>query len=313
MLFQEVSTMADTQKKESNEFSELIRDSQELFYNIPPASSGAMPGVIMNSKKELTFHIWTQPESTMHAHENYLELFIVTSGKLLHQFGDHSTVMRAGDAFLMFPGQYHQHRQYKHYISQHINLTCSLPRAATMFKCLCGTDSPEILKQNIHFNDSEFNVVTDIKNLILRSKTDNYMNAAVQSLFSFALSFFCLPQTVTESPRALPKWMQQFLQELESIDFSTPIHMTDIYAMSGYSQSALSQQFKKYMGQTLVSYINDLKLNHACNQLKNTNFPLIDIAKSAGFESYPHFSRLFKSKFGLSPLQYRASSTSDKF
>ena len=72
-------------------------------------------------------------------------------------------------------------------------------------------------------------------------------------------------------------------------------------------------QFKKYMGQTLISYINDLKLNHVCNQLKSTNFPLIDIAKSAGFESYPHFSRLFKSKFGLSPLQYRASNTSDKF
>ena len=89
--------------------------------------------------------------------------------------------------------------------------------------------------------------------------------------------------------------------------------MTDIYAMSGYSQSALSQQFKKYMGQTLISYINDLKLNHACNQLKNTSFSMVDIAKSAGFESYPHFSRLFKSKFGLSPLQYRASNTSDKF
>lgn len=266
----------------------------------------------MNSKHELTFHIWTSPSSDMHAHENYLELFIVTNGKLLHQFGNRSTVMQTGDAFLIFPGQYHQHRQYKHYTSQHINLTCSLPRAAAMFKSLCGTENPEISKQSIHFNDSEFSVVKDIQALILRSQTDHYMNAAVQSLYSFALSFFCLPQTVTESPKVLPKWLQQFVQKLESIDFSNPIHMTDIYAMSGYSQSALSQQFKKYMGQTLVSYINDLKLNHACNQLKNTSFSMVDIAKSAGFESYPHFSRLFKSKFGLSPLQYRASNTFDK-
>lgn len=266
----------------------------------------------MNSKHELTFHIWTSPSSDMHAHENYLELFIVTNGKLLHQFGNRSTVMQTGDAFLIFPGQYHQHRQYKHYTSQHINLTCSLPRAAAMFKSLCGTENPEIPKQSIHFNDSEFSVVKDIQALILRSQTDHYMNAAVQSLYSFALSFFCLPQTVTESPKVLPKWLQQFVQKLESIDFSNPIHMTDIYAMSGYSQSALSQQFKKYMGQTLVSYINDLKLNHACNQLKNTSFSMVDIAKSAGFESYPHFSRLFKSKFGLSPLQYRASNTFDK-
>lgn len=304
--------MADTQKRNSGEISRFIRDSQALFYNIPSAASGAVPGTIMKSKQELTFHIWTRQESSMHAHENYLELFIVTDGKILHQFGDSSTVMRAGDAFLIFPGQYHQHRQYKHYTSQHINLTCSLPRAAAMFKSLFGTEAPEFPKQIIHFNDSEFSVVTDMQNLILRSQTGEYMNAAVQSLFSFALSFFYLPQTVMEKPKVLPMWLQQFLQKLETLDFSNPVHMTDIYAMSGYSQSTLSQQFKKYMGQTLVSYINDLKLNHACNQLKNTNFPLIDIAKSAGFESYPHFSRLFKSKFGLSPLQYRASNASDK-
>ncbi len=304
--------MADTQKKNPGETSKFIRDSRELFYN-PPAASGVVPKNIMNSKQELTFHIWTSPSSDLHAHANYLELFIVTGGKLLHQFGDRSTVMQTGDAFLIFPGQYHQHRQYKHYASQHINLTCSLPRAAAMFKSLCGTETPEIPKQSIHFNDSEFSVVRDIQNLIFRSQTSDYMDAAVQSLFSFALSFFCISQTVTENPTVLPKWLQQFLQKVESIDFSSPIHMTDIYAMSGYSQSALSQQFKKYMGQTLVSYINDLKLNHACNQLKNTTFSLVDIAKSAGFESYPHFSRLFKSKFGLSPLQYRASNTFDKF
>lgn len=305
--------MADTQKTAPSETSKLIRDSRELFYNIPQDISGIASENVMNSKHELTFHIWTSPSSDMHAHENYLELFIVTSGKLLHQFGDSSTVMQTGDAFLVFPGQYHQHRQYKHYSSQHINLTCSLPRAAAMFKSLCGTETPEIPKQSIHFNDSEFNVVKDIQALILRSQTDHYMNAAAQSLYSYALSFFCLPQAITESPKALPKWLKQFLQKLENIDFSNPIHMTDIYAMSGYSQSALSQQFKKYMGQTLISYINDLKLTHACNQLKNTSFSLVDIAKSAGFESYPHFSRLFKSKFGISPLQYRTSSTSDKF
>lgn len=305
--------MTDTQKKKPGETSKFIRDSRELFYNIPHGISGNAPENVMNSKHELTFHVWTSPSSDLHAHENYLELFIVTNGKLLHQFGNRSTVMQTGDAFLIFPGQYHQHRQYKHYTSQHINLTCSLPRASAMFKSLCGTESPEIPNQSIHFNDSEFSVVKDIQALILRSQTDHYMNAAVQSLYSFALSFFLFSQTVTEQPKVLPKWLQQFLQELENIDFSSPVHMTNIYARSGYSQSALTQQFKKYMGQTMVSYINDLKLNHACNQLKNTNFSLTDIAKSAGFESYPHFSRLFKRKFGLSPLQYRASNISDKF
>ena len=157
--------MTDTQKKKPGETSKFIRDSRELFYNIPHDISGSASENVMNSKHELTFHIWTSPSSDLHAHENYLELFIVTNGKLLHQFGNHSTVMQTGDAFLIFPGQYHQHRQYKHYTSQHINLTCSLPHAAAMFKSLCGTETPEISNQSIHFNDSEFSVVKDIQAL----------------------------------------------------------------------------------------------------------------------------------------------------
>ena len=209
--------MTDTQEKKTGETSKFIRDSRELFYNIPHGISGNAPENVMNSKHELTFHIWTSPSSDMHAHENYLELFIVTNGKLLHQFGNRSTVMQTGDAFLIFPGQYHQHRQYKHYTSQHINLTCSLPRAAAMFKSLCGTENPEISKQSIHFNDSEFSVVKDIQALILRSQTDHYMNAAVQSLYSFAC-----PKRLRKAPRYYPNGCSSLCKSWKASTFPIP-------------------------------------------------------------------------------------------
>ena len=62
--------MTDTHKKKTGETSKFIRDSRELFYNIPHGISRNAPENVMNSKRELTFHIWTSPSSDLHAHEN---------------------------------------------------------------------------------------------------------------------------------------------------------------------------------------------------------------------------------------------------
>ncbi len=269
--------------------------------------NGSTAADLLRATRELTFHVWTSSNSFFHTHENYLEIFIVTSGKLLHQFGEQTTVMKTGDAFLVFPGQYHQHRPYKNYTSQHINLTCSLPFAAALCKANFGQEQPVFPRQLIHLSEGEFAVIMNMQNVILRSQTDEHLNVTLRAMLSFLLGFFYVPEQTPARSESLPKWLVQFLHKLQDIDFSDPVHLSDLYAMSGYSQSTLSRYFKQYMDQTLVSYINDLKLNHACNQLKNTTFTLSEIAKSSGFESYPHFSRLFKRHFGLTPQQYRSS------
>ncbi len=293
--------MAKTPSDSTHIYDNASQDSRLLFSNLNvPVSAG-----LFHAKKALTFHVWTTSNTFLHTHENYIEIFIVTSGKLLHQFGDKSMVMKTGDAFLMFPGQYHQHCTYKNYTSQHINLTCSLPFAADLCKALFGQEQPEFPRQLIHLNEREFSVITDMQNIILRSHTDEHMYVTLRAALAFLLGFFYIQEQEVEHSENLPKWLVQFLHKLQDIDFSDPVHLSDLYTMSGYSQSTLSMYFKKYMGQTLVSYINDLKMNHACNQLINTNFSLTEIARSSGFESYPHFSRLFKARFGLTPLQYR--------
>ncbi len=275
--------------------------SRELFSNVKVTKTSA----VLRAEQELTFHIWTTSNTCYHTHDNYLEIFIVTSGKLLHNFCGESSVMKAGDAFIIFPGQYHSQSQYKNYTSQHINLTCSLPFAAALSQAYFGTESPTFPSQLIHFTDAEFAVIMEMQDLILRSQSDAYLKATLRTLLCFALGYFQMPDREVERADEMPKWLVKFIQALKNIDFTDPVRLSELYAMSGYSQSTLSMQFKKHMGQTLVSYINDLKLNHACNQLKNTTFTLAEIAKFSGFESYPHFSRLFKSKYGLTPQQYR--------
>ncbi len=271
-----------------------------LFSNVKETRTSA----ILKSNKDTTFHIWTKPNSFYHTHENYVEIFIVTEGKLTHHFEGESMTMKQGDAFIIFPGQYHKHSPYKNYVSKHINLSFSLPLAELLLKYCTNSSELSMQRQLVHLNANEFKIVSEMQDIILKSPNDPHSESATKSLISFVLGAFAIPED-DEINSEMPKWLEKFISHLQNLDFSKPIDLSELYCTSGYSQTVVSKTFKAYTGQTLISYITDLKLNYARNQLKSTAYSVTEIARLSGFDSYPHFSRVFKKKFNVSPLQFR--------
>ena len=53
-----------------------------------------------------------------------------------------------------------------------------------------------------------------------------------------------------------------------------------------------------------ITFINNLKLTHTAELLKNSNLNVTEIAKYLGFSDCFYFSRLFKRKFLESPTSY---------
>ncbi len=47
------------------------------------------------------------------------------------------------------------------------------------------------------------------------------------------------------------------------------------------------------------------RLNHASALLRTTNLPVAEVARNCGFATLPNFHRLFKQRFGKTPLEYR--------
>ncbi len=284
--------------------SDEIDKTTEIF----PSTKQTRTSAVLETTKDFAFHIWIKPTTFYHAHANYWEIFIVTEGKLVHHFNKEKAILRAGDAFLIQPGQYHKHSPYKNTSSQHINLTFSFSYAKELFKMYFDTESPSFPVQLIHLDALHFNMVNDFQKILFKSANEDYWNITLKSLIAMIIGLFYVP----ESTAQMPDWLQSFIQKLHRINFDNNFKLSDIYASSNYSQTTLSREFKKYMGQTLVSYINDLKLNYACNQLQNTNFSILTIALSSGFDSYRHFARQFNAKYGITPSQYRNNKSIEK-
>ncbi|MGL5479384.1 MAG: helix-turn-helix domain-containing protein, partial [Clostridium sp.] len=71
------------------------------------------------------------------------------------------------------------------------------------------------------------------------------------------------------------------------------------------SPSYFSRLFKKETGKTVISYINEEKIEKAKELLKNTYLPIINISLDLGFDDCGYFIRVFKKATGVTPKVFR--------
>lgn len=86
---------------------------------------------------------------------------------------------------------------------------------------------------------------------------------------------------------------------------STVRSETDFCTVQGVSYSALRQAFKLHTGLAPHEYQLELRVSEAKKLLAGTGLPVKAIADKLGFQSAYYFSRLFKTKTGLSPEAWR--------
>lgn len=86
---------------------------------------------------------------------------------------------------------------------------------------------------------------------------------------------------------------------------SDPISPSIMAHELGISSRQLERLFGKYLNTSPKKYFMDLRLHRARNLLLQTEASVTDVAMACGFESPGHFSRVFKTAFGMPPLQMR--------
>ncbi len=72
-----------------------------------------------------------------------------------------------------------------------------------------------------------------------------------------------------------------------------------------FSPNYVNGIFKSQMGETIPSYITNLRLGRAKKLLTETKMPISEIASCVGYSRITYFSRIFKKKYNISPNEYR--------
>ena len=75
----------------------------------------------------------------------------------------------------------------------------------------------------------------------------------------------------------------------------------------GVQKRTLNRRFKIATGKTPGEYLNEVRMNFACDLLKNTDLSILEIASFSGFSDNSWFSARFKQWSGSTPKAYRSS------
>ncbi|RDU37103.1 hypothetical protein DRW41_10490 [Neobacillus piezotolerans] len=107
-----------------------------------------------------------------------------------------------------------------------------------------------------------------------------------------------------------PKAIQQAIEYIDT-NISEPMTVEDIADCVGMSRSHLSTLFKKKLGCSLHSFIEDKRLQLAKQLLKGTNVNIQEVGEQIGILDAKYFSKWFKRCTGIPPSDFRIQQKDD--
>lgn len=246
-----------------------------------------------------------------HYHEKW-EMMLIVEGKVLNIINDVNYECHKGDIF--FCGPPHKH-EIKRLTTPHLHwdLYCSDEE----MRILCNAFNDSLYKRLNSSNPLFFSLKPPIFDQIIAKLQKLKMldgfdysvqtkQAIANAVLSFVLSYYVENTYIRDS--AIPSWFYEFIDNLQNRDvFSCSV--AEIIDKTGYSHTQFSKLFKQFTGITLIEHVMNLRLEYACTRLTTSNDSVLQISSQSGYDSLSFFTKIFKKKFGISPLQYRKNNT----
>ncbi|MGN1187174.1 MAG: response regulator [Lachnospiraceae bacterium] len=88
-------------------------------------------------------------------------------------------------------------------------------------------------------------------------------------------------------------------------NYATNIKLEIIAALFGYNSAYLGKIFNKTVGESFNSYVDQIRINHAIELLKDNKLKVYEIAERVGYKNVDYFHKKFKKYVGVSPAEYR--------
>jgi AraC-like DNA-binding protein len=252
-----------------------------------------------------------------HYHPEY-ELTLILEGHGKRYTGSHMADFRAGDLVL---------------VGSHLPHCWKLEPTETIDSPHAGAIviqfAPDFLG-NGFFTRAE---LAPIEKLLQRSSCGIAFNNETQQLaqerirslareknnFKRLIGFLEILQTLALSKDGVLLDPQRVSKELAPIDqerthpifaylvenFRGEISLNKAAAIAGMTPNAFCRYFKKITRKTFMETVIDYRLNHATQQLIQTDKPISSICFESGFGDISHFYKTFRSRMQLSPLHYR--------
>ena len=149
----------------------------------------------------------------------------------------------------------------------------------------------------------------DLYSLLVEDSPVRYLkaNSRFYSLIAKLFGSFVSPDDLRGDSSTRDERTIALVHRYVQTRFMDPLTTTEVARHFGYSREYFSRFFKKYAGVSFREYVNELRLDAACEQLRDADVPIGQVGRMSGFASEKSFRQVFFRKFGCTPDQYRCN------
>lgn len=91
-------------------------------------------------------------------------------------------------------------------------------------------------------------------------------------------------------------------------NYQKSITLQDLASETFVSTYYLSRMFTKELNKNYVDYLNEIRMEAACELLKDPSYKTYEVSELVGISDAHYFSKLFKKYVGVTPTEYRNNS-----
>lgn len=248
-----------------------------------------------------------------HFHNTY-QIILIKEGSANLKINDSSYLLSTGD--LVFISYLEEHtinilsETYKRYFITlspfQLDKLVLSPKLLSIFK-----NRPKGFSHSFNTGDA-FPLIENTFKLLLNEYTnsdelsDDFISCTLNTLLinlyrKFPNQFPLYSKDLNPTIHKVQSYIEQhFAEDIKIAEFA------DIFFINPYY---LTHIFKELTGYSPKQYLILTRLFHAKDLLVDTTLPINEIAYRSGFKDTNNFIRLFKSKFGITPLKYRQNIT----
>ena len=239
-----------------------------------------------------------------HVSANYhhrFELLVLMERGGIIRIGDSQYLMEAGEAFLVFPNQFHVYSGAGEKSFGWLFCTFNLP-GQEFISAL--RDSPRRLDSAALQRLRNF---LDARVYPRHEKADGLEVSYMLAEFLRAM-LVCPRIPATRCNLRLSDDRREVIVEKINThireNLGRSITLSKLAKSLGYSVSYLRAVFRDLLGVSLGRYIRESRLAEAAQLLQEPEINVTDAARRCGFQSLVVFSRAFKNTFGIAPKDY---------
>jgi AraC-like DNA-binding protein len=211
-----------------------------------------------------------------------------------------STRINDGDGFLLFPGEWHRYKPIKEegWTEKWIGFSGRIPELVINDIFFSKKDPVIRNCANVHVNNR-----FDILFQLIEKEPFGFQRLASGVCLQLLAELFQAKQNIKEADNQNTLFLKA--KNLIHTEINGQINFYKMAEKFDMSYSKFRRDFKNHTGMAPLQYQLLLKIEKSKELLVKTDLKAKEIAFQMGFESDYYFSRIFKQKVGMTPVQFR--------